>query len=456
MRVTIKLRKSGEVRGGLFGRRHRSRLHPNPLAAFGSLCLHAGAIAFLTMIDAVSPSPPHYQVMMLPLRSDKAIWYFPKDHLPLISSTEQSESGKPKVQLKRPGQVIAAEAPPASRGRQLIWQPPPKLSLEPEKPLPNLIAFTPKPRRPKRIAEPQRSLPEAPPLAVMLALPASLPVTLPGPSKPRPRDFVAPASRTRTSEPQVVLETAPNLTPQAQPQQPSIAVVSLDPARKIEIPPPDGSRSARFAAGPESGSGGGDRIATVVVPGLSVQGGETSSAGIEVSPRKAPKTYHEPSPAEWAEATLGKDSRRAARSMMSAALQPRARVIPLLVEARFPNRPVFTTSFEVGADSSMEWVIWFAEKQVGKGQFMIIRPPVPWNSATKGSETSLPPGQFEIAAVIDQDGLPNSITVLKGGDEEANKTAARLIAEWEFLPALSNGKPIPVDSLIEISFRHRP
>jgi hypothetical protein len=142
--------------------------------------------------------------------------------------------------------------------------------------------------------------------------------------------------------------------------------------------------------------------------------------------------------------------------MMSAALQPRARVIPLFVEAHFPNRPVYTTSFEVGANGSMEWVIWFAEKQVGKGQFIIIRPPMPWNSVTTAPETSLPPGQFEIAALIDQDGLPSSITILKGGDEEANKTAARLIAEWEFLPALSNGKPIPVDALIEISSRLRP
>ena len=465
MRAAIELSESGK---GLLGRPNCSKLHPNPLAAFVSLFLHAGGIAFLAMIATVPPLPqPHYQVMMLPLRSDKAIWYFPEDHLPLISSTEQPQSGKPKVQLKRPDQVMRAEAPQATRSKQLIWQPPPKIALEPEEPLPNLIAFVPTPtrpepkmfvppERPKPIEEPPRTVPLPPPLAVSSSLPATLPMTLPDPTKPRPRDFVLPVLATRASESPIVFETAPNLTPQAQPQQPLIAVVSLDPVRKIQIPPPGESRAARFAAGPDSGVAGGNRAVAVVVPGLTVQGGETSSAGLEVSPRKAPNAYHEPSPEEWAYATPGKDSRRAARSMMSAALQPRARVIPLFVEAHFPNRPVYTTSFEVGANGSMEWVIWFAEKQVGKGQFIIIRPPMPWNSVTTAPETSLPPGQFEIAALIDQDGLPSSITILKGGDEEANKTAARLIAEWEFLPALSNGKPIPVDALIEISSRLRP
>jgi hypothetical protein len=143
--------------------------------------------------------------------------------------------------------------------------------------------------------------------------------------------------------------------------------------------------------------------------------------------------------------------------MMSAALRPSARVLAPIVEARFPNRSVYTTSFEVGGDGSMEWVIWFADQSGREAQYATVRPPVPWTRAAASPDAPpLPPGRFQIAAVIDKNGQLSSIIVLSGGDEAARQAAATLVTEWAFLPALRNGEPIAVDTLIEIGFRRRP
>jgi hypothetical protein len=69
----------------------------------------------------------------------------------------------------------------------------------------------------------------------------------------------------------------------------------------------------------------------------------------------------------------------------------------------------------------------------------------------------LPPGRrFDIAAQIDKNGQTTSVNVLGGVDQAVRDAVAKVIAEWVFLPALRNGEPITVDTLIEISFRRKP
>jgi hypothetical protein len=468
MRVTIQRKKpaGGEPAPGLLLgiSPERNRLGPNPLAVLGSICLHVCGIALVILIGTIpTVSPVRQEAVMIPPRSEKLVWYVTKDQLPEVSGA-QPRVGKPKVQLKRPGQVITADA--AQPGKQFIWQPAPKITLERETPLPNLLAFTPKPARPeprkfvppertKPVTEQPRVLPEPAPVVTAPALPTAVPLlsAIPGPARPRPRDFVPPVSTPGVAQPTVILEAAPSLP--AQTPQPSVVVVGLAPAKPSEIPLPEGSRAARFSAGPESGAGGGEHAAAIVVPGLNIHGKGIGSA--VVGPTGKAPAYHEPSPVEWTQAASGKDSRRIARSMLSVALRPSARIIAPFVESRFVNRPLYTTSFELGPDGSMEWVIWFAEQTVRQDQYVTIRPPVPWSRTGTEPEPTLPPGRFRIAAVIDKGGQPGSVTVLSSGDDPvANETAAKLIAEWAFLPALRNGEPIAVDTLIEISFRHRP
>jgi len=142
--------------------------------------------------------------------------------------------------------------------------------------------------------------------------------------------------------------------------------------------------------------------------------------------------------------------------MVSAPLRPGARVLAPALEARFPNRPVYTTAFEVGPHGSLEWVIWFAEQNLPAAQYATITPPVPWNRDDEGTESAFPPGAFELAAVINEKGEANSVTVIKGPDQTAREIAAKLIVKWTFLPALRNGTPITVDTLIDLSIRPKP
>ena len=463
MKVTIKVRGAGEEAPGLlFGvPAQRSKFRPSLPAILGSISLHVCGIAVLGLVGTVS-RPVTRETAIVPLQHEKLIWYFTKDRLPAVAPDERQTRGKPKVQLRRPGQAIVADTH-RPLGKQLIWQPAPKLVVERETPLPNLLAFMPHPARPQprkfvateppeAVNDPPRILPRPAPLVTAPAVAVPLPLAvLPGPAQPRPRDFVPPAIKSGAAQPIVILDGAPRLPIDT--QQPSMVIVGLEPARINDIPLPEGSRSPRFSAGPESGAGGG-HAAAVVVPGLTVNGTGAGSAVVVGSARRPAPAYRgEPSAAEWTQTAPGKDSRRIARSMMSAGLRPGARVIAPFVEARFPARPVYTTSFEVGADASMEWVIWFAEQNADEGHYLTIRPPVPWTRVATGPGPELPPGRLEIAAVIDRAGQLSSVTVLNGGDRAAKEAAANLVTEWVFLPALRNGQPITVDTLIEINFR---
>jgi hypothetical protein len=465
MRVTIQMKEPArEEPELLFGiGAERNRLGPGPLAVLGSVCLHVCGIALIVLIGTIPTSlSVEREATIIPRPSEKLVWYVTKDRLPEVSGA-QPRVGKPKVELKRTGQVITADA--AKPGKQFIWQPAPKIALERETPLPNLLAFMPKPARPEPskfvptertqpVTEQPRVLPEPAPVVTAPALPAAVPLlsAIPGPARPRPRDFVPPVNAPAVGQPTAIMEAAPSLP--AQTSQPSIAVVGLAPVKPSDIPLPEGSRAARFSAGPDSGTGGGERAAAIVIPGLNVHGNGTGPA--VVGPNGKAPAYHEPSPVEWTQAVSGKDSRRIARSMLSVALQPSARIIAPFVESRFANRPLYTTSFELGSDGSIEWVVWFAEQTARNDQYTTIRPPVPWSRTGTEPEPTLPPGRFQIAAVIDKGGQPGSVAVLSGGDPAAKEAAAKLIAEWVFLPALRNGEPIAVDTLIEISFRRRP
>jgi len=329
------------------------------------------------------------------------------------------------------------------------------LAFTPKLPRPEPKKFVP-PEHPRSVPEPLRLLPEASPLAVAPAVVAPLPLAtaIPGPPKPQPREFVSPAAKPVAMPPVTLLEAAPNLPSMVESKQPSIVVVGLDPARTNDIPLPEGSRAARFSRGPDSGVRSGQPAAAILVPALTVFGDADSSA--VVPPRKLSQPYHEPSSAEWAQAISGKDSRRVARSIMSIGLRPSARVIAPFVEARFPDRPVYTTSFDLGEDGSMVWVIWFAEQNLADRQYTTIRPPVPWARVAPDPLPSMPASRFEVAAVIDKNGHLGSITIFQGASPAAKETAARIMEGWAFLPALRNGEPITVDSLIEISFRGRP
>lgn len=467
-KVRIELRRQTDEDQALLFNHQKNylKLQPSPVATIASVCLHACVLLFLTLNPSVPQSYlTRYQVKTISLHSQTVTWYLPKEHLPNVASDRQSIVGIPKVRFKHPGQQISADVRRPQPGKQLIWQTPPRISMRREVRSPNLLALTAKPMRPTfrrkfippnlraRII-PSPKLPEAAPLAVSPTAPLPL-ETITGPIKPPLRPFVPPPATAGIVSPTTVLETAPNLTSQEQTPQPLLAIVGLDPTRNNNIPLPEGVRTPRFSAGPDNEPDG-RPLAAINVPGLNIAGNGAVPSAANLPRQRTPPAYHEPSPQEWVKNTSGKDSRRLARSMMSAPLRPRARVIAPSIEAQFPNRSVYTTSFELGTDGSMEWVIWFAEQGLAEDRYATIRPPLPWDRNGGRPEVALPPAGLEVAAVIEQSGQLSSVTVLTRGDEAGREATARFIADWAFLPALRNGEPITVDALIEIRFRPRP
>ena len=467
MKVRIKRRRPvEEEQASLFQYKAGSPgLGSNPIAAATSLCLHVGVV-ILTLYSTFPYSDPiRYQVTTIHADSTELLWYFPQGRLPQVSSDQQLRAGIPKVRLKRPGQVMTADALQSHPGKQLIWQPPPQISSNQEVPSPNLFAFSAHPRRPEvrkefippKLPNPVMTtpiLPEATPLTP-LSPTSFLPAMISGPVKQPLRDFVAPPVKSGIAPPTTILEAPPDLGSQVQTPQLAVVVVGLDPAMNGDIHLPEGVRDPQFSAGPDNGHGG-HEPAPVVVPGLNVRGTGLPSPQVAAPAHKTLLPHHQPSTQEWLKAAPGKDSRRMARSMVSAPLRPGARVLAPALEARFPNRPVYTTAFEVGPHGSLEWVIWFAEQNLPAAQYATITPPVPWNRDDEGTESAFPPGAFELAAVINEKGEANSVTVIKGPDQTAREIAAKLIVKWTFLPALRNGTPITVDTLIDLSIRPKP
>ncbi|PWU09319.1 MAG: hypothetical protein C5B51_06445 [Terriglobia bacterium] len=438
----------------------------SPLAGIGSVALHAGAGLLLGLIGQTAPPPqPIYEVTLVRLNDTKLIFFPPSERLPDIApaedhSTKQTPSGP------RRAQNISVNSPQPQEGNQFIWQPPPKLNMQNEVRSPNLLAFAPArpvrsfvaPEQPK--TTPERNpefLPEAAPISGDPAIDASpAAALLGGPAKPPARQFVPPPGKADPipAKP-AALESAPDLPSAVDRSQAALAVISLDPARVREIPVPEGSRPARFSSGPGAASNGASHDAAIVVPGVNVSGGGAAGTPVAVGPpRRTPQGLHEPSAAEWAKAGIGKDSRRFARSMMSVALAPGSRVLTAAVEQKFRDRPVYTTSFGVGADGSAEWIIWFA-LQGSSGSYLSVRPPVPWNRYGEASDTEPSRGRVQVTAVIDRDGRVDAVAVVQSSDESLRASAVRTIQEWEFLPALRNGEPVAVDVLIDIIFGGR-
>jgi TonB family protein len=61
-------------------------------------------------------------------------------------------------------------------------------------------------------------------------------------------------------------------------------------------------------------------------------------------------------------------------------------------------------------------------------------------------------GIVKIAAVVNLDGAPSDLHVLKGLNDAEDKLALAALKQWRFEPGTKNGKPVRVKINVEISF----
>jgi TonB family protein len=68
-----------------------------------------------------------------------------------------------------------------------------------------------------------------------------------------------------------------------------------------------------------------------------------------------------------------------------------------------------------------------------------------------------PKGKFSgiavVAMVVNTDGKPEQVHVVKSLGPEFDKNAVAAVEQYRFRPALRNGKPLPVKVNVEVSFR---
>lgn len=464
---------------------------PTPLLASArglaaSLLIHAVAISLIgTRSVSLAPEEPLPKTLIAEARQSKRIiWYKVKNLPDIRPDSGAAKLNSPRIdQPLKPRTVITNSTTPKPL-KQFIWRPAPKVEIRQELQLPNLVAFAapalpkpaapkpkafqPPPEKPRAAPKPEPLLPAAPEVNVAdarLTKPvAGIPDTVALPGKPKPRAFVpGPVNREKggggAATPSI--EAAPELAGAVAGGNGSAVtavIIGLNPASRIAAPVPEGSTSGRLAAGPEpnagrgagagnaaGGGGSGDgRQQALIVPGLTVR-----------NERAAPVLP----PASRLEKPNLMDTTPPGRSILAVALRPGARFIPAVIEMRFRNRDVYTTSFRLPEPGSAvnECVLWFSERTPPQTGSRAVRPPAPWRKLDP--EHRNPPaanvreGMVQITLVIRKDGTLDEAAVVKGLDERSNRVALDALQAWQFFPASRGNEALEVDALIEVSLR---
>jgi outer membrane biosynthesis protein TonB len=67
-----------------------------------------------------------------------------------------------------------------------------------------------------------------------------------------------------------------------------------------------------------------------------------------------------------------------------------------------------------------------------------------------------PEGGCVVALIVDEKGMPQEVHVIRHFGVEFDRTAVRSVEQFRFLPATSNGKPVPASLTIEVLAARRP
>ncbi len=390
-------------------------------------------------------------------------------------------------------QAVIATSPKPKSTQQMIWLPTPKIEVQKDVPLPNLIArmktalpslpTLPK-ERPRPVVEAAKAVqpntsppdpkgdanhaPAAPPEATQppkqvrtyVPPPASRQAKLPVPvqvsempiappiGSPPMANPLPPGAGISSTLPGSALPTSMPVAPvpNAGNARADIAVASLHPSDSAHAAVPEGARPGRFSKAPETGapaSGEVGKSAAVTVPDLTVR---------EAKPVKAP-----PDPTRTKPVLYTERVRSIPYATLSVPLRPSSRTIPRSVDARFQGRNVYTMVVPIENLPAYvgDWIIWFAEKQPVAGSTPLMRAPLPFRKLEPVDQP--PPGnagqaRVQIAAILDKDGRLGNLAILARPPTMTEQAVMQDLAAWEFKPATHDGVPVDVDVVIEIPF----
>ncbi len=257
----------------------------------------------------------------------------------------------------------------------------------------------------------------------------------------------------------------------------NLVVVGVNPADKPPAEIPEGSRSGRFAAGPDGGPGGGqigagEQTAALRAPNLSIRGNPSPSTA--ATPRRQP--------GDRADSFRSLTRTGGFRDLTG----PPPKVdytidAPKIdIDRPFVGRPVYTVAINMPNVTSYrgDWVIQFAEwlpPEEARKRQRDSAGDIEKRLAVKDDDLTPPwpktkvdpkyvadairekvEGEVVLYGVIREDGQLRDLQVLRSLDERLDKSALAAIAQWVFEPARKDGKTVPVEVLVKIPFRLNP
>jgi TonB family protein len=482
--------------------------------SYGGHILFIIALYLVCTLPFFNSSPK----LQSPFQNTKVEYYPVSDYLPPINTASKAPMKPRQGAPKLARQEILSVPPQADNNHQTIVTPP-KVKLDHDVALPNIVAWTPVPAAQPIAASArpvsQLKVPQFDPQVVAPAADVSqLKSKLQLPTLPQPSVVEPPLSPDQLKlqkgdlnmaqlQPTVEAPKLPvpaqrasgvgdsgakNVPPspnvqnlpasQGQGQLIALGLTPADVHGPLSVP--EGNRSGEFHASP-GGKPNAPGTPNVVGTGNDASGGTGRGAGNGVPPGI---TVGAPPPGATTSAVAGaklpaSDSELEARKrMIAAAMKPslptyRDRQPPAppptlsedpdasIEEKIFRAKPYYSLTMNMPnlTSATGSWIIRFAELQETKDNGLLTAP-----VATTKVDPAYPPevlrdhveGTVTLYAVIRADGTVDAIRVLDSLDSRLDANAMHALAGWHFRPGTKNGEPVALEAVVQIPFRmHR-
>lgn len=432
------------------------------------------------------------------------IYYPESEYLPPLNSlrhlTYRAEKGQPEYARQ---DIISVPSDPDNQHQTIVT--PPKVKLDHDVPMPNVVAWSPAsvavPMAATARSAAEMKLPEmptqvvAPPPEVNLD-PAMRAVSAPQVRVVSPPPSVQMAAIRKLGDLDIghseVVAPAPALPMEEQhrlgsaahsalvgstavvPPPPSLAAargsrgggeliaLSVRPAPAAPVLSPGGNRRGTFAATPQGKPG------APGTPDIASGSGNTGPSG----QGNAPAGLYV-GPGANSSAIQGNATAKGSgdSTLVASAKPPRVGTAPHPVREVSPDKAtdeekqVFAGRKFYGMSLNMpnlnsaggSWVIHFAELKTDDAQPGDLSAPVAVQKVDPAYPAELMrqnvSGTVTLSAVIHSDGSVDGVRVLSSADDRLDAYARSAFARWRFQPATKNGKPVDLQAVVMIPFR---
>ena len=430
---------------------------------------------------------------------NQVVFYHADEYLPPLD-TRSSHRSKPSKADPEFSQQPIISVPREVDNRAQTIVAPPRVKLNRDVSLPNMIAWSDEIKKPQLEIAPARltlaaditriapkienNIVAPPPNAEQLAQSRSAPnmqtsVVAPPPSvdatSARSLDqlnighsaVIAPSPQLAVSEQRASMggrTRAVSVATQVVPPPPSLGAsgssggtgraiaLSLKPAVGTPSAPLAGNRRGSFAATPSGKAGASGSPGSDAVGGSS----ENGSAANRKGSRDLPAGLYVGTPAKSSERTL---TASVAAPRVSSASQADSAKLSAEERAVFGDRKFYSLMLSMPNLNSAggSWVIRFAEMKQDPNSPADLSQP----SATRKVDPGYPlqlmrenvSGTVILYAIIHADGSVGNVRVLSSVDERLDQYASQAVARWQFHPATKNGTPVDVEATFKIPFR---